>query len=215
LPGGALFAARCWASGLAMFSRLLVDPDDTRAATDGTVYLNAPVFPKLLRRLRQDAGGRKLLGARPRLDSQGVDFAALSKLPPGTLGREYADFYRGRGLSPDDFQELPGVVSGDEAYVALRLRQSHDIWHIVTGIGTDVSGEIELQAFTFGQLGTPSSFLLGFGGALRWAHATPGLISRVRRAHARGRRAAFLAAVFWEEHFETAVAALKGRLGLL
>jgi ubiquinone biosynthesis protein Coq4 len=36
--------------------------------------------------------------------------------------------------------------------VGQRTRQTHDLWHVLTGLGTDIPGEIALQAFTYEQL---------------------------------------------------------------
>ena len=43
-----------------------------------------------------------------------------------------------------------GAVPPDPraAYLAQRMRQTHDIWHVLTGYATDVAGEVQLQAFT-------------------------------------------------------------------
>ena len=40
-----------------------------------------------------------------------------------------------------------------EDYVATRLREVHDVFHVVTGYGTDDIGELELQWFNCGNLG--------------------------------------------------------------
>jgi ubiquinone biosynthesis protein COQ4 len=200
--------------GIGLFLKVAVNPSDTRAATDGTVYVNVPVLPRLLRRFEKDAGGRRLLRERPRLDSRGVDFDQLAALPAGTLGHAFAEFYRMRGLDPDALQDLPPVVEGDEAYVALRLRQSHDLWHIVTGIATDLPGEILLQVFTFGQLHTPSAFLLGVIGTLQRAATFPDLPRRALHAYRRGRHAAFLPTASWEELFARPLEEVRRELRL-
>ena len=40
------------------------------------------------------------------------------------------------------------------------MRETHDIWHVATGFGTDVAGELGLQAFYLAQLKAPLSTLL-------------------------------------------------------
>jgi ubiquinone biosynthesis protein Coq4 len=205
-------AVAAFARGVRLFLKVARDPNDTRAATDGTVLVNALVLPRIRRRFEADATGRRLLADKPLLDGRGVDFNALAALPRGTLGRALADFYAGRDIDPNAFQDMPAGVEGDDAYVALRLRQSHDLWHLVTEIGTDVPGEIELQAFAFGQLHTPSALMLGFAGAIQREREHPGLLRRCLRAYMRGRRAEPLAIVRWEDLFEMRVEEVRAAL---
>ena len=40
------------------------------------------------------------------------------------------------------------------AYVMARYRQVHDFWHVLSGLETDVFGEIALKWFEFMQTGT-------------------------------------------------------------
>lgn len=42
------------------------------------------------------------------------------------------------------------------AYVMTRYRQVHDFWHVLSGLETDVFGEIALKWFEFMQTGTYS-----------------------------------------------------------
>jgi ubiquinone biosynthesis protein Coq4 len=37
----------------------------------------------------------------------------------------------------------------DTSYLLLRLRQTHDLWHVVTGFSTNVPGELGLKAFVY------------------------------------------------------------------
>lgn len=43
----------------------------------------------------------------------------------------------------------------DAAYVELRLSQTHDLWHVITGFDPTVAGEIGLQAFHLTQFPYP------------------------------------------------------------
>ncbi len=215
LAEGVRAAARHWPRGLALFSRLILHPDDTGAATDGTIHLNAPWLPGIAARFRRHPEGTALLRDRPLLDRRGVDFAALAALPSGTLGRTLVEFFDHGGYDPDAYRDLPPGFSGDEAYVGLRLRQAHDVWHVVTDIAPDLCGEIELQAFTFGQLRTPSSALLGFVGGLRWWPKHAELMSRVWRAYRRGTHAEWLAPLYWERRFATPLAEIRAELALI
>ena len=169
---------------------------------------------RVLERITRDPEGARLLAERPRIDRTHVDFPALRRLPDGTLGREYARFLDDNGITPDVFEALPEV--GDEriAWIMLRMRQTHDLWHVVTGYAPDVPGEIVLQSFTFAQTGAPSALLLTVFGTLRWAPAKRGHLRAVARAYRRGKSARFLPPFRWEEHWAVPLAALRERLSL-
>ena len=63
--------------------------------------------------------------------------------------------------TPDVFDGPPaGVTNERAAYVIQRLRQTHDLWHVVTGYDTDPASEVALQAFTYAQLRAPGSLVL-------------------------------------------------------
>ena len=52
------------------------------------------------------------------------------------------------------------VTASDAAYVELRLSQTHDLWHVITGFDTMVAGEIGLQAFHLTQFPHPLGAVL-------------------------------------------------------
>ena len=173
--------------------------------------LNAHRVPELLAHLEADPETRRLLEERPRIDSAHVDFAALERLPDGTLGREYTRFLKDNGITPDVFK-LPNV--GDErlAYVILRISQTHDLWHVLTGYPPDVTGEVLLQAFTFAQLRAPSAFAIAAMGTLRFGWRTPGFFRRLRAAVRGGKATKKLAAFRWEDRWAEPVAKLREEL---
>lgn len=79
----------------------------------------------------------------------------LEGLPEGTLGRAFAAHCRRRNLNPN----LVHVPPTDEiGWLLNHLFQTHDIWHVVTGWGNDLAGEVGLGAFYTAQLGNPAFF---------------------------------------------------------
>lgn len=133
-----------------------------------------------------------------------VDVARLASLPEGTLGRAYADFLSTNGLSAVFYP----VLEADRPayYLSMRARQSHDIWHVLTGYPVGVPGELALQAFTLAQLHSGLSALLIGGGLMHLVKKTPAEIASVMAGIAegfeRGRRAKFLLGIPFEEHWE-------------
>lgn len=84
-----------------------------------------------------------------------VDLEQLLNCPQGSLGYHYAAAMKRSGLQPDFYPQLD--VEDDYSYIALRIRQTHDVWHTITGFGTDLAGELGLQAFTLAQTHSPLS----------------------------------------------------------
>ena len=149
----------------------------------------------------------------PALDVQHVDLSALLELPQHTLGYAYSAFLTSRGLTPEVFVPPREVHDERLRYIAQRLRQTHDLWHVVTGYDTDVQGEIELQAFTYGQLRTPFAFFVALGGVLKARNGGRlSLARRVLRAYRRGRAAKPFSYRAWERRFESPIADVRREL---
>jgi len=174
--------------------------------------MNAEAVARGVLRFVEHPEGRALLAEQPRIDRDHVDLDALRRLPEGTLGREYTRFLDDNGITPDVFAKLPDVGDPRAAYLMLRMRQSHDLWHVLTGYAPDVRGEVLLQAFTYAQTGAPGSLLIAVFGTVRWAFRWPGQAAALRDAFRRGKTAGFLPLVRWEAHWETPVTELRARL---
>ena len=174
--------------------------------------VNLPAVARAMDRLEHDEAGQALLAEQPRIDRSHVDLDALRRLPEGTLGREYTRFLDDNGITPDVFESPPDVGDPRAAYVMLRLRQTHDLWHVLTGYAPDVRGEILLQAFTYAQLRAPSALIIAAFGTLRFAFKWQGQGKALREAFARGERAGALATFRWENHWSTPVTELRALL---
>jgi ubiquinone biosynthesis protein Coq4 len=80
----------------------------------------------------------------PRLDGK-----AFRDLPQGSLGKSYSDFLLNNHISPSSFPDK--AVTSDVDYMTMHLYETHDLWHVLTGYGTDLESELELQAFYVAQ----------------------------------------------------------------
>ena len=94
-----------------------------------------------------------------------IDLSELQTLPDGTLGRCYADQLISQGITPDALID-PSPVSNDADYITHRLRETHDIIHVLTGFGIDGDSELGLQGFNLAQTRSPLAVMLIFGGML-------------------------------------------------
>jgi ubiquinone biosynthesis protein COQ4 len=181
--------------------------------SDLTDALCVPAMRRMAERLQADPAGRRLLAERPQLDSKHVDFQSLAALPEGTLGRAFALFLGQYGITPDSFRP-PAAYFGDAAgYVTRRLRQTHDLWHLLTGYAPDTCGEFMLSAFIFAQVGAPSSLLVALLGPVRYGLGRRDLPRDVVAAYHRGKAAGFLTAFYWEDHWAEPLASVRARLG--
>lgn len=88
-----------------------------------------------------------------------IDLDALESLPEGSLGQIYARQLKDQGLTPESLLD-PNPIRSDTDYITHRLRETHDIVHVLTGFGTDPVGEIGLQAFNLAQNRSPMAALL-------------------------------------------------------
>jgi len=187
------------------------DPSRLDRVFDLGVALNAGRIPRILARLEADPETRRLLDEQPSIDSAHVDFDALERLPDGTLGREYVRFLRDNGISPDVFKR-PNVGDDRVAFIMQRIRQTHDLWHVLTGYAPDLRGEILLQAFTYAQLRAPSALAITVLGLVRHGRGQRGFARDVRNAFRRGKAARKLATYRWENRWSAPLEDLRREL---
>ena len=195
--------------------KLVRDPYDTEQVFELSTNINVGSIRRGLPRFYGSRNGQRLFDEDRSIDTRHVDLDALAALPDGTLGREYVRFLRDRDFSPDLFQAPENVRDARAAYVMKRIRQTHDLWHLLTGHATNPAGEVALQAFTFGQLGAPSSLLIAVVGTFRGAGRRKTLPRETLEAYRAGRRAAPLAAFVWEDHWATPLDELRAQLGIV
>lgn len=196
--------------GVRAVARLTMDPtrlDEVFVLAD--MSEESPEIERMLEAIRSDPTFSKALFDRPRLGH--VDLDALATLPEGTVGREYAEFMRARGLSHDDLLLVEG--EGEMDFVRNHLRETHDIWHVATGFDTDVAGELGLQAFYLAQLAGPLPVLLLTVGMLNTLfRAMPDARRRldaIARGWLLGKRARTLFGVAWAERWAQPVEAFR------
>ena len=124
---------------------------------------DSPLSDQMVRHLLADPQFKALVddGWRP----QPIDLHELQTLPPGCLGRAYADQLIRQGITPDTLID-PSPVTNAQEFAAHRLRETHDIIHVLTGFGIDGVGELGLQGFNLAQNRSPLAAMLIFGGIL-------------------------------------------------
>jgi ubiquinone biosynthesis protein Coq4 len=145
-----------------------------------------------------------------------VDLDRLALLPPGTLGRTFAEFMRARGLDP---KSLPRHDDWDEpSFVHAHLYETHDVWHVVTGFDTDVAGELGVQAFYSAQLDGALPRYLLIGGLIQarvwqpedWARR----LDAIARGWTLGKRASALFGRPWDDLWSEPIDEIRATLGI-
>lgn len=210
-----LSATERWSRALTSLARVVANPEQTEAVLEFTSLVNGATTSHRLARFYADPRGQALYAEQRKIDSHTVDLAALAALPGGTLGHAYATFLRSHGLTPEVFDSPPEGISDPKlTYVMQRMRQTHDLWHVVTGCETDPAGEIALQAFTYAQVRAPSSAILAVIGTLKAMRIQPGIVRDVVALYRTGVHANRLATFPWEDHWATPLTEVRTLLGL-
>jgi ubiquinone biosynthesis protein COQ4 len=183
---------------------LIANPDDTAEVFRVIRALAGRNFETLFVRTMADPTGARILeecrALLPVLD----DRDRLRALPPGTLGNEYARFMDAEHISAGGLEEASMAIKTefyDERARCLseRLRDMHDLWHVVTGYGRDLVGEGALLAFSHAQTRNRGVGFIVLVGMLKfWQGGHPEVVRVMRDGWRRGRRAVFLPAVDWE-----------------
>ncbi|HAC57036.1 MAG TPA: hypothetical protein DCF73_01630 [Rhodobiaceae bacterium] len=176
----------------------------------------------LATRFKADLEGRALLSERLSLLPTLCDRERLKSLPEGTLGRAYHDFVHGENLTPEALVEASAggrEMSGEheeEAYMRDRVRDAHDLWHVVTGYGREGIGELCILTFSYAQLRHRGVGILCAIGSWLTIRRTEGIdvLPLVREAYRRGRDCAWLPPVAWERLMELPLEEVRSRLAL-
>lgn len=125
------------------------------------------------RRFLATERGRAIYAKEPFLPEILDDHTALRRLPKGTLAHDYCDFMESAGMSAkglvDEYElwrgDRPRLNDQIEWYID-RLRDTHDLLHVLTGFGPDALGEQCVLAFVFKQRPSFGHLFLGYAGAV-------------------------------------------------
>lgn len=203
--------------------KLLEDPTDTEQAFRVVRAVDGGHVGRIHRRFAATPSGRSMLVRRPSLLAAIQDADALAAMPAGSLGRSYFEFCQREGLTPGGLIEVSeseelDALDADVRYVAERLRDAHDLWHVVTGCRTDLAGELGVLTFSTAQTGGVGVGMLAAVGYLR-SYADDNEFGErgralVREAWRIGRAACWLPAVEWETLLTKDLEEVRRELGV-
>lgn len=173
-------------------------------------------LPRLHSKMSSDPTGRRILSDRPRIRSSTVDLPHLASLPVGTFGRTYHDFMAERRFSPDERMEVHYVDDPELAYMMLRYRECHDLFHVILGAHTNMLGEIAVKWVEGIQFGLPMCVLGAVAGPVRLGpiHRERYISVFLPWAIQQGMNARFLLNIYFEEHWEDDLEELRKELNI-
>ena len=213
---------RDWRTAFDAIQKLLANGDDTRQVFRIMRALNAGNAPKNYAKLLATAQGGRLACEQVEIAELLSDPAFVARFAPGTVGAAYRHFLETTGYSADGLVEVSKVVTEDQAqhpyaWFGRRVRDSHDIWHVLTGYKADESmGEACLVAFSYAQVGGLGWALIGGAAALKSLQVTRGtLFARaVWEGYRHGRRARWISGEDYETLLAEPLDAARARLGI-
>jgi ubiquinone biosynthesis protein COQ4 len=213
-----------WRRAVRALRELLADPDQTQKAFEVFLALDGGHSEPTFQRLLAQPQGARLAAERPCLLRRLSDRAALAALPADSFGRAYLAYLDRTGFAPDGLVKLKAEMEAYAESIGERLLAldatrewfrergilMHDLWHVLTDYSTDGLGEAALLAFSCAQMPGRANRLLLLGAGLRGAgEAGIGFAAYLYRAWRRGRRAAWLAALPYEELLDQPLEAVR------
>ena len=194
---------------------MMLNPEGTQSVFDlEDGLMKSKSTEELLRFTSKDPTVRALIDERYLKDVPDTD--ALSKLPKDTLGYRFFKHLDSMGFDPDYYRKID--VKTDTDYVMMRIRQTHDIWHVITGFDTHPLGEIAIKAVELAQTHRPMAAAICAGGVFRYMVKQPeefaDCLESIVAGYHMGLQSKPLLAMKWEELWDRNVEDLRERLGV-
>ena len=215
---------RDWKTAVDAIRKLLANGDDTtqvfrimRALNVGNGPMN---YAKLI---ATDQGGR-IAYDRVELAERFSDPAFVASFAPGTVGAAYRDFLDTTGYSADGLVAVSKLEPSEDdlahpyAWFGRRVRDTHDIWHVLTGYKADESmGEAALVAFSYAQVGGLGWAFIGGAAALKSIKVTGGRLfaKAVWEGYRHGRQAKWVSGEDYLTLLHEPLEAARRRLNIL
>jgi ubiquinone biosynthesis protein COQ4 len=186
---------------------LVRNPEDTAQVFVIMRALSGDAIAKGTARFAGCQTGVELLRNPRDLVSVLTDRTRLAKFAEGSLARAYLDVVGPAGITAEGLVTVSEEtareyvqLTADQGVYAKRLRDSHDLWHTVTGYGTDTFGEVCVVAFSYGQTRNLGFAVIALIGALKIARVTgeAKVLRAAWQAYRDGRDAAWLPPIVWE-----------------
>jgi ubiquinone biosynthesis protein COQ4 len=196
--------------------RALANPREAHLVGVVGETTGAVALRKLLHRMERNPVGRAILQDRPLITSETLPMSSLRAMPAGSLGAAYALFLDRHGFDPDERSPVRFVDDPDLAYVMLRYRQVHDLWHVIHDLPPTFMGEVALKWLEAAQTGLPMCTLGALSGGVRLKPSQRAAIARhvLPWAARHALRGPDLMSVYYEHELHRPLVDLRAELGV-
>ncbi len=162
------------------FRELIRNKEDTTQVFHVIQALNGDSFQKQFVKFATSEKGRKRLEENIYLPPLLDNHDWLRTLPDDSFGRAYLNFMETEGLTAQGLVDEYAGSSIDRDYghpdmniYGDRLRDTHDMLHVLTGYGRDALGEASVLGFSHAQHGGPGVIFIAYGAALEIRKTAP------------------------------------------
>ena len=203
--------------------RLIANPDNTEEVFAIIRAMSGDSLFRAFDRFKLTETGKRIIEEKRELLETLQNRERLNQNKPGSLGRSYLSFVQSEKITADGLVDAseenvpPELENQSEELISFgkRMRDQHDLWHVLTGYGRDTFGEVCLLWFTYAQTKNRGLGLIAVVGAFRHYRE---LGSRVLKAcfgaYMAGKRAAWLPQQDWEAMLEQPIDDVRQQLNI-
>jgi ubiquinone biosynthesis protein COQ4 len=213
---------RDWRTAVDAIRKLMANGEDTTQVFRIMRALNVGDSANNYARLIATSEGGRIACEQVELAQRFSDPAFVASFAPGTVGAAYRDFLASTGYSADGLVEVSKIDDADEirhpyAWFGRRVRDTHDIWHVLTGYQADESlGEACLVAFSYAQVKGLGWALIATAAGLKSLKVTgSGLFAKaVWEGYRHGKAAKWISGEDYLTLLHEPIDAARARLGI-
>ncbi|WP_420471991.1 Coq4 family protein [Brevundimonas sp. FT23042] len=207
---------------LRAFRRLVRNKEDTAQVFEIMRALSGRSLGRGYNRMLTTMEGGRQAFLRDELAHRLDDPAWLVRFEPGTVGAAYREFRESRGFTAeglaDEARKVAPMVDAPHPIIwySRRIRDIHDVWHVLTGYGTDALGEACVVAFSYAQTRNVGFAFIGWGAAREIRRENRAIPARraVLQAWRNGRAARWLPGLDYEALFARPLDEARGWLNI-
>jgi len=153
------------------FQNLVADKEDTEQVFHIIKALSGKSFARRTEAFWNSERGKAVMAQKTSLIERLDNHAELRKMPLGSVAHAYCDFMEREGLTAqgladeyDSFADKGNRYNDLMERYSNRLRDTHDLFHVLSGYGRDALGEQALLAFSYSQNPNLGTLFIAYAG---------------------------------------------------